>query len=167
MNLQEAQKILNENGYLLEDTDTLQDEFDSLDKHHSFPSKHEFDVYNRINRSSLNNKIGNAKTFNMINNIKTYEKQFIAKLKEFGLKITGSNHDYQDKRLTQYDVEINYNGETEEGFVGLFIEDGELWVNYELFSGISGNDPYEEFINKTLPWEIKNFKKYAEKDRYY
>lgn len=164
MELKEALDYLKTRGFITEDTDTLQDEFDSLDKHHSFPSKHEFDVYNRISRSSLNNKIGNAKTFNMMKDIKTYEKQLLAKLKEAGLKITGSNRDSQDKRLTQYDVEINYKGESEEGYVCLYVEDGELWVNFELFSGISGNDPYEEFINHTLPWEVKNFKEYAEED---
>lgn len=159
MLLKEALDYLKTRGFITEDTDTLQDEFDSLDKNHSFPSKHEFDVHRRIHNSSLDNKIRNAKTYNMMNNIKTYEKQLLAKLKEAGLKITGSNPDSEDKRLTQYDVEIEYKGETEEGFVCLFIDDGELWVSYELFSGISGNDSYEEFINDTLPWEIKNFKK--------
>lgn len=159
MLLKEALDYLKTRGFITEDTDTLQDEYDSLDKNHSFPSKHEFDVHSRIHNSSLKDKIGNAKTFNMMSNIKTYEKQFIAKLKELGLTITGSNRDLVDKRLTNYDIEIEYKGETEEGFVCLYVEDGELWVNYELFSGISGNDPYEEFINDTLPWEIKNFKK--------
>lgn len=143
MELNEALDYLKTRGFITEDTDPLQDEFD---------------VHRRINRSSLKDKIGNAKTYNMMKNIKTYDKQFIAKLKELGLKITGKNPDGVDKRLTQYDVEINYKGETEEGFVGLYVEDGELWVNYELFSGMSGNDPYEEFITDTLPWEIKNFK---------
>ena len=167
MLLKEALDYLKTRGYITEDTDTLQDEFDSLDKNHSFPKKNEFEIYRRINKSSLDNKIRNAKTFNMMNNIKTYEKQFIAKLKEAGLTITGSNPDSEDKRLTQYDVKIKYKGESEEGFVCLWIDDGELWVNYELFSGISGNDTYEEFFNDTLPWEIKNFKKYAEEPRYF
>ena len=112
-------------------------------------------------KGSLDNKIKGAKTFNMMNDIKTYEKQLIAKLKEAGLKITGSNPASYDKRLTEYDVEINYKDETEEGYVCLYVDDGELWVNYELFSGMSGNDPYEEFINDTLPLEIKDFKKYV------
>lgn len=167
MLLKEALDYLKTRGFITEDTDTLQDEFDSFDKNHSFPTKREFDVYSRISRSSLKDKISNAKTYNMMNNIKTYEKQLLAKLKEAGLKITGSNPDSQDKRLTQYDVEINDKGEIEEGYVCLYVEDGELMVNYELFSGINGTYTYEEFINAILPWEIKNFKKYAEKSRYF
>ena len=163
MNLSEAKEILKDAGYIIEDTDTLQDEWDRLDKNHAFPNKHEFDVHRRIHKSSLDNKIKGAKTFNMMNNIKSYEKQLIAKLKEAGLKITSSNPDSTDKRLTQYDIEINYKGETEEGFVGLYVDDGELWVNYELFSGISGNDPYEEFIDETLPMEINDFKENVDK----
>lgn len=159
MNLNEAKQELIEHGYIIEDTETLQDEYDSFDKNHAFPTKHEFDVHRRINKGSLNNKIKSAKTFNMMNDIKTYEKQLIAKLKEAGLKITGSNPASYDKRLTEYDVEINYKDEIEEGYVCLYVDDGELWVNYELFSGISGNDPYEEFIEDTLPMEINDFKR--------
>ena len=120
-----------------------------------------------ITETSLKDKIGNAKTFNMMNNIKTYEKQFIAKLKELGLTITGKKPDSENKRLTQYDVEIKYKGESEEGFVCLYVEDGELWVNYELFSGISGNDTYEDFINDTLPFEINEFKENVEEPLYF
>ena len=158
MKLDEAKKILNKAGFLVEDTDTLQDEYDSLDKHHAFPNKHEFDVHRRIHQSSLDNKIKSAKTFNMMNDIKTYEKQLIAKLKDAGLKVTGSNPASYDKRLTEYDVEISYKGETEEGYVCVYVDDGELWVNYELFSGISGNDTYAEFVEETLPLEINDFK---------
>ena len=120
-----------------------------------------------INETSLKDKIDNAKSFNMMSNIKTYEKQFIAKLKELGLKITGSNRDMVDKRLTHYDIEINYKGEIEEGFVCLYVENGELWVNYELFSGVSGNDPYDDFINDTLPLEINEFKEKIEEPLYF
>ena len=179
MKLNEAKQILKRNGYIIEDTDTLQDRIDTADadihsaiKRHNGPGykkavKDYDDAYTKASAGNLKDKISNAKSFNMISNIKTYEKQFIAKLKELGLTITGSNRDMVDKRLTHYDVEINDKGEREEGFVCLYVEDGELWVNYELFSGISGNDPYEEFINDTLPLEIKNFKKYADEPRYF
>ena len=40
----------------------------------------------------------------------------------------------------------------------MYVDDGELWVNYELFSGISGNDTYAEFVEETLPLEINDFK---------
>lgn len=178
MELKEALDYLKTRGFITEDTETNDEEVTSL--------KSKWNAM-RVNRASdkelddvfwkrvaaenrhidLKDKISNAKSFNMMSNIKTYEKQFIAKLKELGLTITGSNRDMVDKRLTHYDVEINDKGEREEGFVCLYVEDGELWVNYELFSGISGNDPYEEFINDTLPLEIKNFKKYADEPRYF
>ena len=179
MLLKEALDYLKTRGFITEDTDTLQDRIDTADaeihtaiKRHNGPGykkaiKDYADAYTKASAGNLKDKISDAKSFNMMNNIKTYEKQFIAKLKELGLRITGSNPDSTDKRLTQYDVEINYKGESEEGFVCLWIGDGELMVNYELFSGISGNDTYEEFINDTLPWEINNFKEYADEPRYF
>lgn len=179
MLLKEALDYLKTRGFITEDTDTLQDRIDTAGaeintaiKRHNGPGykkavKDYADAYTKASAGNLKDKISDAKSYNMMKDIKTYEKQFIAKLKELGLKITGKNRDMVDKRLTNYDVEINYKGESEEGYVCLYVEDGELWVNYELFSGISGNDPYDYFINHTLPWEVKNFKEFAEEQRYY
>lgn len=174
MLLKEALDYLKTRGFIIEDTDTLQDKIDAASTEiHLARKRHNgagykkaiddyADAYTKASDGNLKDKIDNAKTFNMMKNLKTYEKQLIAKLEELGLTITGSKPDSENKRLTQYDIEINDKGEREEGFVCLYVEDGELWVNYELFDGVSGNDPYEDFINDTLPWEINEFKEKVE-----
>ena len=71
MKLDEAKQILKQNGYLLEDTETYDDEFEELEGGEKFASNSKFRRWLDIATShdDLKTKIANAKRFNQKGNI--------------------------------------------------------------------------------------------------
>ena len=75
MRLDEAKKILKNNGFILEDTETLDDEVDYLKTQNTKASKNKLDkVMDRAYAGDLEKKVLNAQNYNI--------KQFFAGLEE-------------------------------------------------------------------------------------
>lgn len=180
MDIKEAKEFLNNNGFILEDTDTNNDEYQKLkdewetllhknlmtDKEmkRKWEVKRELDALRDIN-DDLEDKIVNAKSFNIQRDIPKYEKELIERLEEMGIKLESTTP--VESRNTIYNFIYKFQGSIATMSTQLSIEQGNLMVECKLFSdeedGLSNIYYYCDTFFSVIEEEKEDFERKVKK----
>ena len=165
MLLKEALDFLKNKGFVCEDTDTHDDEYQALkdewyellhkDLLTNKEMKRKWEVRKLLDEledkhSNVEDKIDNAQFFNLEKDLPKYELELVEKLKKLNIKLVGKTEGSKTERPI-YNFVYKYKGSVATMNTRLTIEHGTLMVEASLFSDTAYNQNNYDYDEVDLP----------------